>query len=185
MATYGAARDAARVRARYLNRLTGPGAARSRPAMTEEGKQRFRWVSGKTQAEALAKVAELKQQLATGTLHRHEADREAAYLEQLARGNRAGQVKPTHRTSFIGTYAGSTTSPRVLGSKSAWTSSLPWTIQGMRLRPDRLPQRRRPHALTSAARVLYSAYEASRALAAHSPQPGRGGTDPLIGRPAT
>ncbi|WMT56225.1 site-specific integrase [Truepera radiovictrix] len=30
------------------------------------GKQRFRWVSGKTQAEALAKVAELKQRLASG-----------------------------------------------------------------------------------------------------------------------
>jgi integrase len=35
---------------------------------TEKGKQRFRWVSGKTQAEALAKVAELKQQLVSGTL---------------------------------------------------------------------------------------------------------------------
>ncbi len=35
---------------------------------TEEGRQRFRWVSGKTQAEALAKVAEIKQQLVSGTL---------------------------------------------------------------------------------------------------------------------
>jgi hypothetical protein len=35
---------------------------------TEDGKQRFRWVSGTTQAEALAKVAEIKQQLLTGTL---------------------------------------------------------------------------------------------------------------------
>ncbi len=34
---------------------------------TEDGKQRFRWVSGKTQAEALAKVAEIKQRLASGT----------------------------------------------------------------------------------------------------------------------
>lgn len=34
----------------------------------EDGKQRFRWVSGKNQAEALAKVAELKQQLVSGTL---------------------------------------------------------------------------------------------------------------------
>lgn len=33
---------------------------------TKDGKQRFRWVSGKTQAEALAKVAEIKQRLATG-----------------------------------------------------------------------------------------------------------------------
>ena len=35
---------------------------------TEEGKQRCRWVSGKTQAEVLAKVAEVKQQLISGTL---------------------------------------------------------------------------------------------------------------------
>ncbi len=34
---------------------------------TEDGKQRFRRVSGKTQAEVLAKVAELKQRLANGT----------------------------------------------------------------------------------------------------------------------
>lgn len=34
---------------------------------TEDGKQRFRSVSGKSQAETLAKVAEIKQQLATGT----------------------------------------------------------------------------------------------------------------------
>lgn len=33
----------------------------------EAGKQRFKWVSGKTQGEALAKVAEIKQQLALGT----------------------------------------------------------------------------------------------------------------------
>ena len=34
----------------------------------EEGKQEFRWVSGKTQGEALAKVAEIKQRLANGML---------------------------------------------------------------------------------------------------------------------
>ena len=33
----------------------------------DEGKQKFRWVSGKTQGEALAKVVELKQRLASGT----------------------------------------------------------------------------------------------------------------------
>jgi integrase len=33
----------------------------------EQGKQRFKWVSGKTQAEALAKLAEIKQRLANGT----------------------------------------------------------------------------------------------------------------------
>jgi integrase len=33
----------------------------------EEGKQRFKWVSGRTQAEALAKLAQVKQQLANGT----------------------------------------------------------------------------------------------------------------------
>ena len=33
----------------------------------EAGKQRFRWVSGKTQGEALAKVAEIKQRLVSGT----------------------------------------------------------------------------------------------------------------------
>lgn len=34
---------------------------------TEDGKQRFRWVSGKTQAEALAKIGEIKQRLSNGT----------------------------------------------------------------------------------------------------------------------
>lgn len=33
----------------------------------DEGKQKFRWVSGKTQGEALAKVAEIKQRLVNGT----------------------------------------------------------------------------------------------------------------------
>ena len=59
---------------------------------SDEGKQKFRWVSGKTQGEALAKVAELKQQLATGTY----TDTKLTVKEYLERwlGYRAGQVKP-------------------------------------------------------------------------------------------
>jgi integrase len=58
----------------------------------EDGKQRFRWVSGKTQAEALAKVAEIKQQLASGTF----ADTKLTlknYLEQWLAHKESG-VKP-------------------------------------------------------------------------------------------
>ena len=58
----------------------------------DAGKQKFRWVSGKTQGEALAKVAELKQQLATGTY----TDTKLTVKEYLERwlSYRAGQVKP-------------------------------------------------------------------------------------------
>lgn len=47
----------------------------------DAGKQRCRWVSGKTQAEALAKVAEIKQRLTTGTFSDTKLTI-AQYLEQ-------------------------------------------------------------------------------------------------------
>jgi len=59
---------------------------------TEDGKQRFRWVSGKTQAEALAKVAEIKQQLASGTFSDTKLTLEQ-YLEQWL-ASKEHSVKP-------------------------------------------------------------------------------------------
>ena len=60
---------------------------------TENGKQRFRWVSGKTQAEALAKLEEVKRQLATGTL----SDTKLTVKEYLERwlAEKGRQIKPT------------------------------------------------------------------------------------------
>lgn len=60
---------------------------------TEDGKQRFRWVSGKTQAEALAKIGEIKQQLATGTYTDVKLTL-AAYLERWL-GEKARTIKPS------------------------------------------------------------------------------------------
>ncbi|MFE1746317.1 tyrosine recombinase XerC [Coleofasciculus sp. H7-2] len=65
---------------------------------TEDGKQRFRWVSGKTQAEALAKVAEIKQRLASGTFSDTKLTVKS-YLEQWL-DEKARHVKP----STVDTY---------------------------------------------------------------------------------
>ena len=59
---------------------------------TEEGKQRCKWVSGKTQAEVLAKVAEIKQQLTTGTFSDTKLTVKS-YLEQWLT-HKERQVKP-------------------------------------------------------------------------------------------
>ena len=47
----------------------------------DAGKQRFKWVSGKTQAEALTKIAEIKQQLTAGTFSETKLT-VAQYLER-------------------------------------------------------------------------------------------------------
>lgn len=60
---------------------------------TEDGKQRFRWVSGKTQAEALAKVAEVKQRLANGTYTDTKLT-VASYLERWL-DEKARTLKPS------------------------------------------------------------------------------------------
>ena len=64
-------------RRRSTSRGKGEGSVFERPDGTwrgkvtvgydNEGKQKFRWVPGKTQGEALAKVAEIKQRLSNGT----------------------------------------------------------------------------------------------------------------------
>ncbi len=83
---------------------------------SEDGKQRFRWVSGKTQAEVLAKVAELKQQLVTGTL----ADTTLTVGKYLTLwlGHKQHEVKPrTHE--YYEKYAKLYLRPHIGGVKLA------------------------------------------------------------------
>ena len=58
----------------------------------DEGKQKFRWVSGKTQGEALAKVAAIKQRLSSGT-YTDTKLMVGDYLERWLE-HKQGQVKP-------------------------------------------------------------------------------------------
>lgn len=67
----------------------------------ENGKQKFRWVSGKTQGEALAKVAEIKQRLVNGTYTDTKLT-VGGYLE-LWLGHKQHEVKPRSH-EFYKTY---------------------------------------------------------------------------------
>ncbi len=59
----------------------------------DAGKQRFKWVSGKTQAETLTKIAEIKQQLTAGTFSESKLT-VAQYLERWL-SDKERDVKPS------------------------------------------------------------------------------------------
>lgn len=82
----------------------------------EDGTQRFRWVSGKSQAEALAKVAEVKQQLVSGT----PSDTKLTvgkYLEHWLEHKKL-EVKPRTR-EYYEKYAELYIRPHIGGTKLA------------------------------------------------------------------
>lgn len=116
----------------------------------DEGKQRFRWVSGKTQAEALVKIAEIKQRLTNGTYSDTKLTVKS-YLEQWLE-EKERHVKPT--THEVYEYAGGCLYPHI-GSVRL-DKLTPLQIQSAL---NRIADGKGKAAANKCRRVLFSAYK--------------------------
>ena len=117
---------------------------------TEEGKQRFRWVSGKTQAEVLVKVAEIKQRLANGTFSDTKLT-VRCYLDQWLE-DKERHIKPSTHESYE--YAASCLSPHIGGTRL--DKLTPLHIQTAL---NKIADSRGKAAANKSRRVLYNAFK--------------------------